>query len=361
MGNRAKHEGSVRQRRDGMWEVRVMLGGVRVSRYGKTRAEVIRKLRTLQSTPVVMSPQPSITLEEWVTHWLAERALRPSALATYRAVLRPIRADLGHVNLSKLNTMQLSLQFSLLHARGMGARRLQLAHGYLKSCLERAVEMDLIDTNPMSQVRRPKWTPATKQYWTLEETQRFLDTCTHSRLRYAPLFLLVATTGLRMSEVLALETGTPMLIVKSGEVWVQGYGYTPVGPKTPSSQRRLPVLEIAFVALKNIPFRTSSGKIPLPAVLRSTLTKLCIHAQVPPITPHGLRHVHAAITYAATGDMHAVQKRLGHANVTTTMGLYSFGLGSEETTRDALDALLSPTRPARDDSATTTLPPLPTQ
>jgi integrase len=340
MGKRAAHEGSVRQRRDGTWEARIQVGGVRVSRYGATRAEVVAKLHALQSTPVLRSTT-TVILSEWVGQWIAERDLRPSARSTYERVLRPILRDLGHVTLAKLNPLMLSLQFSLLKERGVGARRVQLAHGYLKGCLAHAVEMGLIATNPMSGVKRPRWVPKTKRYWTFEETTRFLSTCQSSSLRYAPLFLLIATTGLRISEALALEDGSsPTLTISGAVVWEQSRGYAAGEVKTPTSRRQVTVPEAGVGALSSIPFRTSGGKVPRPAILYATLATLCAQAQVPPVSPHALRHIHAALAYKATGDAYAVQKRLGHASVTTTMGLYGFGLSDEDETGAALDTLL---------------------
>jgi hypothetical protein len=264
MGKRAAHEGSVRQRRDGTWEARIQVGGVRVSRYGATRAEVVAKLHALQSTPVLRSTT-TVILSEWVGQWIEERDLRPSARSTYERVLRPILRDLGHVSLFKLNPLMLSLQFSLLKERGVGARRVQLAHGYLKGCLAHAVEMGLIATNPMSGVKRPRWVPKTKRYWTFEETARFLSTCQSSSLRYAPLFLLIATTGLRISEALALEDGSsPTLTISGAVVWEQSRGYAAGEVKTPTSRRQVTVPEAGVGALSchPIPHEWGEGAAP---------------------------------------------------------------------------------------------------
>jgi predicted XRE-type DNA-binding protein len=51
--------------------------------------------------PALVSTTIRIALDTWVTQWLAERDLRPSALATYQKVLRPLLTDLGHVKLSQ--------------------------------------------------------------------------------------------------------------------------------------------------------------------------------------------------------------------------------------------------------------------
>lgn len=343
MGRRADHEGSVRQRSDGSWEARIQVGGQRVSRYGKTRAEVVQKLAALQATPVLTRADSTLTLSLWTDTWLSEKELRPSAHATYRRVLMPLLAQLGTVRLARLTQAQLSAAFRLERERGRGARRLQLAHGYLRSCLGRAVELGHIPTNPMRTVVRPKWTPQVKRYWNLEEYVQFLDVARTSKRRYAPLFLLLTTTGLRLSEGLGLKRADvrgDAITVHGAQVWEQATGYADEEVKTPSSHRTLTVPDAGQSALDAIPFRTSTGNVPRPAMLYATLAALCAEAGVPEVTPHGLRHQHAAMAYHATGDMYAVQQRLGHANVTTTMGVYGFGLRTDDTIRDALNTLL---------------------
>lgn len=348
---RPDHRGSIRQRPDGRWEGRISIGGKQHSRYGRTEDEVRDKLLELQvGVPLTASSLGAMSLDTWVTRWLGERDLRPSAKATYREVLAPILDDLGHVQLARLNPPMLALQFSLLRSRGRGARRLQLAHGYLRSCLDAAHEIGLVPANPMAKVRRPKWEPVARRYWSPDETARFLATAQASPLRYARLFLLLATTGLRISEVLGLEAtdidlGGGTLTVSRARVWHSGMGYQDNPTKTRAGRRTISVPAVGLPALDEIPFRTQAGTVPVPNTLKAVLVKLCAQADVPRITPHGLRHVHAALAYRATGDVYAVQKRLGHANVTTTMGIYGFGMGREEEVRAALDLVFQPAPP----------------
>jgi integrase len=200
----------------------------------------------------------------------------------------------------------------------------------------------------MERVPRPKWAASEKLYWTLDEYSRFIAAASDSPLRYAPLFLLLATTGLRMSEALAfeaadLEQGT--VTVRGGQVWDRKTGYVAGDTKSVASRRMIPVPALGRAALAAIPFRTQGGLIPRPPPLYATLATLCTEAEVPAVSPHGLRHIHAALAYRATGDVYAVQARLGHKNVTTTMGIYGFGMRADDTTREALDALLASTTP----------------
>ena len=73
MKRRANGEGSVSKRKDGRWHARVtMLGGKRLSVYGQTRAEAVRKLNTAKSDLEVgtLASPSAQTLGEWLDYWL---------------------------------------------------------------------------------------------------------------------------------------------------------------------------------------------------------------------------------------------------------------------------------------------------
>lgn len=333
-------EGSIRLRADGRWEGRTTINGKRISRYGHTRDEVVAAIASLAD------PDEPLSLAVWVERAILARQLRPTAEATYNRVLKPILADLGHVPLVELNPPMLNLQFSMMHQRRIGPRQIQLAHGYLRAILDQAVAVEHLARNPMANLKQPKWAPRIHRYWTSSETQAFLSTCLGSRRRYAPLFALMVATGLRISEALGIEaadvdTELGTLTVSRAWVFVPGRGYSLEAPKTASSRRVISVPIIVLPALTRVPIRTRNGKLPGPGDLRAYLTALCALAGVPRLSPHGLRHVHAALAYHVSGDAYAVQKRLGHSNVTTTMGIYGFGMGRDGVIRDGLDTLLS--------------------
>jgi integrase len=226
---RANHEGSVYQRTDGQWVASIQVSGKRLYKYGKSRSEASKKLQAIlrEHHQGTLTHPSRTTLDEWVSQWLDEAKLRPSSQDTYRQVLAPIRKEIGSIRLDKLTAMVLSLTFTKLSQAGLGARRLQLGHGYLKSCLGRAVDLELIGRNPMARVKRPEWMPKPRVYWTPEQTVRFLETCTESRLKWAPLFTVLVTSGLRVSETLGLcgsdlDLHGRKLNVRRAMVWSAG-------------------------------------------------------------------------------------------------------------------------------------------
>jgi integrase len=204
---RNSRDGSLYQRADGYWVASISVGGgKRIVRYAKTHAEAVRKLQNLNKGQIkgTLSAPTQITLNEWVQGWIADRALRPSTVRVYTNTLTPVLDQIGSTRLDKLTPLQLSTTFAKLGRNGMGARQLQLGHGYLKGCLQRAVDLEILSRNPMSKVERPKWEPKSRTYWTVEQAADFIATCEHANSHWAPLFTVLATCGLRISEALGL-------------------------------------------------------------------------------------------------------------------------------------------------------------
>ena len=348
--------GSIFQRSNGRWVASVRVGAKTIQRYGATRAEADSKLAELLKEHfrgTLVAPAKT-TLSEWFDQWLSELELRPSTLRTYRQVTAPVLADAGAYRLDKLTPVVLSLTFTKLAKRGMGARQRQLAHGYLKSCLGRAVELDLLGQNPVLKVRRPEWQPNARVYWTPEQAAGFISTCQRSRLRWSPLLTILAACGLRMSEALGLrgsdvDLRSCVLHVRRALVWSGGQ-YHEGAVKSRAGLRSVTLPDVAVSALERngLPddpsapvFRTGKGQPPTAGQLRRPLLALCKAAGVPAINVHGLRHVHAAMVYHSTRDVYAVRARLGHADVSFTMRQYAYGMASDVDTAAALDRLLN--------------------
>jgi integrase len=88
-------------------------------------------------------------------------------------------------------------------------------------------------------------------------------------------------------------------------------------------------------------FRAKSGRPPTTSNIRKTSLHLCEEGGVPLLSPHGLRHVAAMLALRATRDIYLVQRRLGHTNVTVTLGIYGYSPDDEGNVADALNGLLA--------------------
>ena len=118
MAKRRKHgDGSVRLRKDGRWEGRVVIGydekGPPKTKnvLAKTKTECATKLSQLRESleiPAPEPPKPGISLGDWLDRWYQDykkASLRPNTQMSYeRRIYQHIILKLGQIQPDKLNT-----------------------------------------------------------------------------------------------------------------------------------------------------------------------------------------------------------------------------------------------------------------
>src|SRR5690606_7955175 len=133
---RGRGEGSVYQRKDGLWEGRISLGydakgrRIRPTVQGKTKREVLEQLRQLQQDHMMGLPvkPEDITLSSHLETWLIEKrdSLKPSTLAKYQAHAKHINNreyGIGHIRLSGLTYQQIVHFYDRLEKQAQLAKR----------------------------------------------------------------------------------------------------------------------------------------------------------------------------------------------------------------------------------------------
>lgn len=356
MSRRLPDEGTVFQRKDGKWVAALRVGDKRVFRYGKSRQEVLDKLDALrgQRRDRTLTLPTDLTLADWVEQWLRMREpdLRPSTLRMYRQTLGYVTGVIGTMKMHRLTPLVIQQAFTTLQQTTNARRGLYLAYGYLRACLEHAVELGVIGSHPMNGVKRPRWKPRQRTYWTAEQTKRFIHAGLTSGGWYHPLFVFLVATGLRLSEALALtwkdiDLDSRTVTIDKALVWY-GNAYSIVPPKTEAGFRTITLTRAAVEALARQPngepdqpiFLTQTGRHPHPQNLRDYLVRLCEIAGVPPINIHGLRHVHAMLALKAINDPYLLQRRLGHSHVRVTLEIYGYTDRDEGGLAGVIDRLL---------------------
>ena len=191
------------------WEGSVRLGGRRYYVTGRTRQEVLDRIRELVARHAwgLLAPPSRLTLGEWLGEWLrqGEGRWRPSTLRRRRQALAPVLGELGQVRLSRLSPLHVLRALASLRERGVGSRTVQLAHATLHTALEEAREMGLLADNPCSRVPRPRHEPREARDWTLEDMRAFLASALGDGRPLALGLALMLLTGLRPGEMLGLR------------------------------------------------------------------------------------------------------------------------------------------------------------
>ena len=237
-------------------------------------------------------------------------------------------------------------------------------HANLSSALKYALNMDLITTNPMGKVKRPKSVPFFAKFYTLEETEKLLEIVHGDPIEFA--VLMAAFYGLRRSEVSGLRWQS--IDFNSNRITIN---HTVVQTKKNGEQ--------AIIAKDRAKNKASCRSLPLVPQFRELLLKMKAHQEYcaelcgdcythsdyifvndigQPYNPnyitqhfalileknnlrkiryHELRHSCASLLLKNHVSMSEIQSWLGHSTYTTTANFYAhLDTGANDKTGQAM-------------------------
>jgi integrase len=335
-----------RRKSDGRWVVAAVTDGKLRSRYFKTEEEA--------RASIGQGVADTGTLGHFVETWLASKkdVYRASTYELRRQLLPRFIRPIAHLPLVEVTPVTIA---STLAASSLKSSRKSGAYSMLRVCLKDAVAMGLTPENPALRVPKPGHKPSRKDYWTREQARQFLAAADGGACGPVGLFPFLLLTGLRISEALGLEwrdvdLGRGRVTIARALVYNVGLRHVEEAPKTKAGHRTIALPSEGLSVLRKRRktttgqgrvFTTRFGHTPDPANLRRSMRLACKAARVPYVSIHGLRHVHAMLALEATGDVYAVQRRLGHANVAITVGIYGYSKREDTDTATAIDKLLS--------------------
>lgn len=255
-----------------------------------------------------------------------------------------------------------------LQARALSDSTIQRVFRVLAVVLDGAVRDGHLAVNPARKVEQPTAERPEARVLSADEVREILaaakaidDEPTGWRTHNFPLFALIAATGMRKGEALALKWAD--VDFDAGTVTVRGTLARVDGklivstPKTRSSRRTLPVSEGVVKLLRSHRtaqledkiraanvwqdsghvFTTSHGSPLDPRSVLRSIQSAAKRAGVPDVDVHALRH--SAATVMLDGGVHlkAVSELLGHAGTQVTADIYAHL--TAPTARKALDGL----------------------
>ena len=355
---RKNGDGTLRLRKDGRWEGRIVVGynekSLPITKCvtAKTKTDCAAKLETLkeQYGSATEKIKPDMPFGEWIDFWYqtyCRHTLRITTKSEYEnRIYNHIIPEIGKIPLNKLSQSDMQQFYAKektggrkLYAetlgKGLSDRTIRAIHANCRTALQRAVQDGLIRTNPAVGCKLPPKKAREMQVLTQNEILRFLHQAKDEG--YYELFLLELGTGMRRGEILALKWSD--LNFATGELRIERQVYIIKAeviisaPKTKASVRTV-ILPQSLVKIlaeyrKSVdsewmfPSPLDNSRPRNPSSVRKRLQLILERAGCKKVRFHDLRHTFATMALEHGMDVKTLSATIGHVSSATTLDIYS--------------------------------------
>lgn len=373
---RGHNEGSIKERKDGRYEVRVTAGydfetgkQKRISYYTRTKADAIQKLHE-EEYKIHFQQQvdpTSTTFLDWLRLWLEtymKNTLKQSTYVSYRGYIENhIAPAFPTLKLKDLTTKLLQDFYNYKQStEGLSPKTISNLHRCLHKAMKQAVLEHYIDYNPCDAVNLPRNEKPQIEIFTREQQQ--LLTYTSYQFRYGIFIRLVLATGIRMGELLGLrwediDFNKRMLSIRRTLNRLPKVDYDGIGnsteiviqePKTKNSIRSIPLISnianelqqwktvqktdamTAGDAYQDSGFLVTNpfGGYVEPRTFKDFYDEILNASGLGHHTFHALRHTFATRAMEQGMDAKTLSILLGHYSVAFTLDTYTHVLDSQK-------------------------------
>ena len=225
--------------------------------------------------------------------------------------------------------------------------------GIAQQVFDYAIKMNIISDNPMRKVKLPKRKETINEvnkFYNTDELKHFFDCVKdYGNMKYLAFFRLLAFTGMRKGEALALNWSdidfdkklvhiTKGVVLDENEIPVISTTKTKKSVRTVSlddaslailrkwkieQAKELMSIGINSLNKNQLLFTYDANKLYRPSYSNCWLEQIIKKYKLKKITMHGFRHSHCSLLFEMGTSIQVVQERLGHTNIKTTMDIYT--------------------------------------
>ncbi len=333
-------------------------------------------------------PNSNIKFQPYSELWIkdyGEQYLAPKTLSRYCEYLKRINKAIGHIKLKDLQPLHLNAFYRNLSEDGVSLRvkrdengniigngklspkTIVEHHRVISKLLSTAVKWNYINDNVARRADPPKVPAKDIDFLNEEETKIMLYAIQNEPITYKTMIMILIYTGIRRGELFGLEwkdidfNNNYLNIVRTSQ-YIGNKTIITKEPKTKSSQRGMKISQSLIDLLKQYRawqseqrlkigsewhdtdrlFTQWNGQPMYPDSLTKWFHNFLQRNNLRSVTLHSLRHTNATIMISEGTDIRTVSNRLGHAQTSTTLNIYTHALKSKDTqAAEVLDDVLS--------------------
>jgi integrase len=268
---------------------------------------------------------------------------------------------------------------------GLSERSILYHHRIISSILTSAVQWQFILNNPAERVKPPKIEKKEAVHFDITQTEYLFKLVDQEPIKYRAALYLSLCGGMRAGELNALEWPDidwekNSISISKASQYLPGKGTFTKDPKNSSSERIISLPPAAMSVLReyqlwqngtrsgmenlwvdtNRIFTQVNGEAIFPQTISKWFSKFIMNhnesvmtdEKIPQdektdylldrVTLHGLRHTSATLLIGQKVDIATVSKRLVHADISTTLNIYTHALKElDQTAADKLETMLT--------------------
>lgn len=320
----------------------------------KRKAEIRAKKFGLTSVPT--KPRP---FADYYQHWMETYVLehcKPATAAGYDTAYRLyLLPAFGETDIREITREQVKAVVNRMRAQDKSRAYVRSTVAPLSEMFNHALDDQILTFNPALRVlkisRKEEGEKAERvRYLTNHQLAHLLTVCREQFPRWAPFLLLLARTGLRIGEAVALQwdaVDVSRRVLDIKRSWVDGHMLIPKSNRRRtvdmSQQLTEALAGIRAVRTDTHPwvFLSHTGTMVDPDNFRTRdWAKIVTAAGLPDCTPNHLRHTFASLLLQNGASLVYVKEQMGHHSIRVTVDTYGHLVpGGNRAEVDKLDRL----------------------
>ena len=313
------------RRKDGRFQEAVTIKGKRKYFYGKSKAEVLRKINQYKDE-LERGPLFETVADEWWAE--AEEGLANNTVKCYQTAISRACAEFRGFHVKDIAPIQIDSAVDDLGRQGYAAKTVRIQLLIYNMIFRYAVKKGYIQVNPAREIRLPKNLPKTKRTSpSPDDIRRVKEStgCTFGLFAFWAMY-----TGLRKGELLALswdDVDLERREIRVNKAVCHVHNRPQIGPpKTETSVSTVPILDVLAAKIgprkrKGLVFPNEKGEYLTDSQFRKLWDAYKAESGVK-ATMHQFRHAYATMLFEAGIPPEEMQVLLRHAHIQTTMDIY---------------------------------------